>query len=395
MKLKNKIDYASNFLLQLGVLNFGISKDLNYLFSSNSNIVDRISSSLNLITKLKMNLTKSSYFKDKGYSLIKTKNMINLINNIGFENINICATSADNSYYEYHNEDIIIGFKCHNSYDLSDLKFSKKRLEECSFWCNKGQEGFDSFNRKIQKIIWQKSNILEVTIEKIENTEQEIVINLSPANFPNLMEIKEFKNILTYCQKANDKNIFRGILLYGNPGTGKSACSLYVAHALNMRTLHLKSISNNIEVSLLKEIINTYEPDIIIIDDLDRSSMLQSGYLELLEFVSNNCKFIFATVNNISNFDKALLRPGRFDEIIKFNSLDHKILIGMLSDELKVYFDKIKDWPISYILELIKRSEFLSPEEAIEDISNLSKRIIEAKKHYEDSNNDLLIDPDL
>ncbi|MBN1216516.1 MAG: AAA family ATPase [Candidatus Lokiarchaeota archaeon] len=134
-----------------------------------------------------------------------------------------------------------------------------------------------------------------------------------------------------------------GALLSGPPGTGKTLLAKAIANSTKARFIHLvgsdlvqKFIGEGSRMvrevfSLAKE--NT--PAIIFIDEIDaiaikRTSEVYKGdrevqrtFMQLLSELdgfanTDNIMFLAAT-NRVDVLDPAILRPGRFDRIIKFN----------------------------------------------------------------------------
>lgn len=134
----------------------------------------------------------------------------------------------------------------------------------------------------------------------------------------------------------------KGVLLYGEPGTGKTLTAKAVAHATKARFIRIigselvqKFIGEG--ARLVREIFQLARkkaPSIIFIDELDaigsqRLQVATSGDREvqrtLMQLLSELDGFddrgdvrIIAATNRFDILDPALLRPGRFDRIIKF-----------------------------------------------------------------------------
>ena len=134
----------------------------------------------------------------------------------------------------------------------------------------------------------------------------------------------------------------KGVLLSGPPGTGKTLLARAVAHetkATFIRVIGSELVQKFIGegARLVREIFsmaNEKAPSIVFIDELDavgsrRLEVATSGdrevqrtlmqLLSLLDGFDNrgNVRIVAAT-NRVDILDPALLRPGRFDRIIKF-----------------------------------------------------------------------------
>ncbi|KAK4456369.1 BCS1 N terminal-domain-containing protein [Cladorrhinum samala] len=156
----------------------------------------------------------------------------------------------------------------------------------------------------------------------------------------------------------------RGYLLYGPPGTGKSSLSLALAGFFNMRIyiVSLSSITANEEnlASLFNELPRRC---VVLLEDIDTAGLTHtreeaaaaaanassgssppasstppttttgnlpsvgrlslSGLLNILDGVaSQEGRVLIMTTNHIEKLDKALIRPGRVDMVVKFDRAD-------------------------------------------------------------------------
>ncbi|KAM7204914.1 putative mitochondrial chaperone BCS1-B [Naviculisporaceae sp. PSN 640] len=167
----------------------------------------------------------------------------------------------------------------------------------------------------------------------------------------------------------------RGYLLYGPPGTGKSSLSLALAGFFKMRIyiVSLSSPSANEEnlASLFAELPRRC---VVLLEDIDSAGLTHtregdngattsnddsgdmvpgqitagntttnnntgrlslSGLLNILDGVaSQEGRVLIMTTNHLEKLDKALIRPGRVDMIVKFDRADK----GMTADIFKAIF---------------------------------------------------------
>ena len=174
----------------------------------------------------------------------------------------------------------------------------------------------------------------------------------------------------------------RGYLLYGPPGTGKSSLSLALAGHFKMRIyiVSLSSISSNEEnlASLFAELPRRC---VVLLEDIDTAGLTHtrddqegsddgasdngnndgdgstnttksrdprkraasnanannnsgrlslSGLLNILDGVaSQEGRVLIMTTNHLEKLDKALIRPGRVDMIVKFDKADHGMVAAI------------------------------------------------------------------
>ncbi len=170
-----------------------------------------------------------------------------------------------------------------------------------------------------------------------------------------------------------------GALLSGPPGTGKTLLAKAIANSTNARFIHLvgsdlvqKFIGEGSRMvrevfTLAKENI----PAIIFIDEIDaiaikRTSEVYKGdrevqrtFMQLLSeldgFANTEGIMFLAATNRVDVLDPAILRPGRFDRIIKFTLPNEKARLMIL----KIHSRKMNLDSIDF-KELAKKTEGFS-----------------------------------
>lgn len=180
----------------------------------------------------------------------------------------------------------------------------------------------------------------------------------------------------SYLKKCIDAGVNRSVMLYGPPGTGKSTMARMIVDTLNLTSFRIRveDVSGGINLnSVLFEAVKIFKPDAIILDDFDRASG-QEALMEMLERFHADIKLVIATVNRRYDLDEALLRPGRFDELQLVKKLDDNVIKKVLGEHTKS-FDLVKDWPIVFIEEFVKRCRFMTEEEAADSIEELAARV--------------------
>jgi 26S proteasome regulatory subunit T2 len=166
-----------------------------------------------------------------------------------------------------------------------------------------------------------------------------------------IQEIKEAVEFpLTHPELYEDMGIKppKGVILYGEPGTGKTLLAKAVAHhtsATFLRIVGSELIQKYLGdgPKLVRELFRVAEdmaPTIVFIDEIDAVGTkrydatsggereIQRTMLELLNQLDGfdsrgDVKVIMAT-NRIESLDPALIRPGRIDRKIKFPLPDFK-----------------------------------------------------------------------
>ena len=191
-----------------------------------------------------------------------------------------------------------------------------------------------------------------------------------------------------------DKGFHRSLFLLGEPGVGKSSMLRYIAgrrggFRLRCRLGHLQDVPP----TALAKIVQILRPDVLIIDDLDRYVMGTTSYeddgkhhsnatpeanamLEPLEVFNHLVPLVMVSANFSKTITVALLRPGRFDEILTVDKLGEDLYRKLLPDAPdKVVTALIRDKvPIAYVVELQKRVEVLGYEGAAKEMKDLLDR---------------------
>ena len=173
----------------------------------------------------------------------------------------------------------------------------------------------------------------------------------------------------------NNSVIYKtGIILYGEPGTGKSSLIRSIvthtgAVCLNVRNLSPNMINRTINDFRRKSLVNAVGqpfatlninfatvPIIILIEELDKQiesfSTLGTAYadsseqertkavegkidslLQMFDGINSPSNVIFiATTNFIDNIPKAIIRPGRFDLVLEIDRINEYLANDMIRD---------------------------------------------------------------
>jgi len=227
------------------------------------------------------------------------------------------------------------------------------------------------------KIAELNSNFIALDEISTDNNQSRLL--LTPLTFKSITSQKS-TSFINDLQKCFDKDMSRSLMLYGLPGTGKTTTANTIMDHFGFRTLKLHP-NDTIKLPYFLDLIDILKIEALILDDFDQIEM-NDKILEFLEIVNTKLKLVIGIANILDGFDPAVLRPGRFDEILKIEELEEQTLREALGSLTERYFEKTRAWPIAYVKELTKQS-ILNPELLDHKYEDLSKRIADLKTSYE------------
>ena len=207
----------------------------------------------------------------------------------------------------------------------------------------------------------------------LQSKENEYDLSLSALQ-PDLRTSEKADDITKLIKQFNDTGVNRSLFFYGVPGVGKTSLSFKVISNLNYRTIVFSASNKLCTFDLIKNLIDLLKIDAIIIDDFDQFTSTNKT-LDMLEMFNKKLKVLIGIANTLKEFNTAILRPGRFDEIILVDQLDNACISGVLGPLTDQYMKRVQKWPIAFIQELVKKSPFLNKKELSIYADELDKRI--------------------
>lgn len=231
----------------------------------------------------------------------------------------------------------------------------------------------------------EKSKLYELIAQKVWEKKNCISLNLKKKGYYNYFVMEEEKlhdnfiisssaqKYYEYVREYQNRKMGKSFLFYGKPGLGKSVCIKSIIHLLQLKTLRIQQL-DRMNNSSIVELIDMFSPDAIVLEDIDHLySHDISTLLEKIENFNAAGKYIFASANEINSVHDALLRPGRFDELIEL-PLDYEMVKKEIPDP-EIY-EMVKDFPIAFVMEVKKRLEIKGKERLMaEGISDIVARV--------------------
>lgn len=160
----------------------------------------------------------------------------------------------------------------------------------------------------------------------------------------------------------------RGILFDGEPGTGKTMAAKYLANELHlplyrldlgsMMAKYVGESERNLNLALQQ--VDQMEPCILIIDEVEKlfKSSDDSGVTsrllsQLLWWTQEHTSRVLTllTTNDVGALPKELYRPGRIDEVMMFDGLNHSGAKIFVDKMLKEYGKALGDLDPKPILD--------------------------------------------
>jgi transitional endoplasmic reticulum ATPase len=132
-------------------------------------------------------------------------------------------------------------------------------------------------------------------------------------------------------------SVRRSILLHGQYGTGKTLTALLAAKCCLENGWTFMNVLPGGSITHAIDFANRYQPALVFFEDIDMVAGhgRTSGVNEILNvvdgFLSKQSKvMIVLTTNHTDKIEKAMLRPGRIDAVIKMGDVDANVLLKMI-----------------------------------------------------------------
>ncbi len=244
--------------------------------------------------------------------------------------------------------------------------------EAFTIYVTKGEK--DSAQKIIKSILWNNYKDSCMVVGLSEDANRFVLLEDIT---PNLIKSAAGKKITERIKKYLQEGKKRSILFYGPPGSGKSQMIKGIAHSLNLNMLRFEDFEYMIDSMGSFQIINMVnliDPDLIVIEDVDHNFSDYNSLLDKMESFHASGKMVFVTANRANLLDDALLRAGRINETIEVKRLEEEVILELVKNDRDI-FEIVRDFPASFIVEVMERVEVLGKREALSGINDIQQRI--------------------
>jgi hypothetical protein len=211
---------------------------------------------------------------------------------------------------------------------------------------------------------------------------------------PPMLATESLRHLETRVQQFRSRDAFRSVLLVGPPGTGKTTAARQLADRMGTRSVQIdvgaltemlrESARHNREGNQdpclnLQTIVDCLQPQAVLLDDIDRVGF-GAEMLGVLEQIRVRVPLVIATANSYESLSSAVLRPGRFDEMVRVLTPCRELVEQMVGPK-DPHLDALAEWPIAWVSEYVARRDTLGPSHANEEFEELQVRLREFSVH--------------
>jgi SpoVK/Ycf46/Vps4 family AAA+-type ATPase len=239
------------------------------------------------------------------------------------------------------------------------------------------------YKGKIVSAVQNDSGAMELKFQELPSLTREALI--LPEGVLDLIE----RHTITFSRRSARllkarRHLKRGLLLHGEPGTGKTLTAMYLAQAMEGRTTVLLSGSSMSVLSGACRFARELQPATLILEDIDliaedrsrsTSNSLLFELLNEMDGLAEDADILFVLTTNRPEVLEAALsqRPGRVDLAVKIPLPDdncRRRLFELYGEglnlnvaELDHYVKRTSGASAAFIRELMRRASLLADED--------------------------------
>jgi len=230
----------------------------------------------------------------------------------------------------------------------------------------------------ISDFAWDTVDSNSIILELTRVSEEKVVFSIQKdpeglKYFPS----KRLDELAARLKMYDSKENGRSVLVYGPPGTGKSNIVRGLSVMLGKRTVRFPDMLRSRNAGqALTGVLKIYNPDAVIIEDLDHSNLSHNlfQFLDKLQELNHRNKYLFATANCIGKLDPAIIRPERFDMLEEITSLEDEVTKNIIGYDEEIY-KIVKDFPIVYVKEVMTRINNEGKEYTLKHLDDITQRV--------------------
>ena len=205
----------------------------------------------------------------------------------------------------------------------------------------------------------------------------------------NLKNLIEYRDIY----KKNGLQVKRGLILAGEPGTGKTVLAKILCNQIDWTFVWVtsKNLENAKRVAQIVELCRDLSPAVLFLEDIDlfggsresnSNPMMLGELLNQLDGVEENSDIIvIGSTNNKEVLEKALVsRPGRFDKVIDFPLPGEEERLKML----KMFSNGLLGDDVPFLEKVAKENDKKTGAQIRELVNMAIIYAIDAKSYDED-----------